>query len=508
MAIAVEPEARKHRSRLLRTAGLLAFLFFAKFVAYAWLVTPLWDIPDESGHYSYAKDVSSGELPLLGKARIDPEVQRSWKKRADAQPQGNWIAQHPPLYYLLDAPFVLAARNVGMDFEHQVRAARLPSALFGALTILGMILFLATVTGRLELGLAGGVFLGATPMFTHLSTGVSHDTLVACTATWAMYWVVRWLDSRRFRHLVCAGLLVAACTVTKITGLAMAVPMFFALAWQLWRMPSPGGAESGRRILHWSLRSVALWLVMFTPVCAWIARNLLHFHMMFPDSSDLHPAAKVPIGFFEFMTRFPVWEHIILNLIALVGWNGSAGGSLRWVQADGYLARYFLAVLGAGSLAAIFAPVIARIRMPIPHTATLAALFLVAILYILWPQLDLVRWTCLLLLAALLATLATHASRFWRGERNGWLLFAGAATTIFFLFAYYETLRDAFGGYMRATHGRYLYPVIPFLMLVLLWPARGQRASRIVLGISVFGMLIAEGFFLQQVFPLYGQLPQ
>lgn len=494
------------RFKLLPVAALVAFVFFLKFAVYGWMVTPLWDIPDESGHYSYVNDVSKGKLPLLGKARIDKEVAHSWKGPR-SRPRGNWIAQHPPLYYVLDAPAVLAARAFGLDFEHQVRAARLPSAVFGGLTILAMILFLANATGRIELGLAGGIFLGATPMFTHLSSGVSHDTLVACTATWALYWVVRWLDSGRFAHLVYAGLLVAACTVTKITGLAMAVPLFFALAWRLLRVPQQGGSDSGRAVVRWAFHCLVLWLVMFTPVCIWAARNLVHFHHMFPRASDLHPAEVVPIGFFEFMSRFPVWQHIALNFIALVGWNGSGHGALKWIQANGFLARYFLAFLGIGGLAALFAPVLARIRKPLPPLVVAVALLPVALVYLRWSELPLVRWTCLLLLAALVATLAMQARGFWRAERNAWLLFTGAATTLFFLLAYYETLRDVFGGYMRATHGRYLYPIVPFLLLILLGAMRDRRLARVALCVAVFGMLVAEGFFLRQVFSLYGQLP-
>jgi hypothetical protein len=344
-------------------------------------------------------------------------------------------------------------------------------------------------------------------MFTHLSSGVNHDTLVACTATWAMYWVARWLDSGRFAHLLLAGSMVAACTVTKITGLAMAVPLFFALAWALWRMPPSRGMRPGGDVVRWAARSAVLWLVMFTPVCLWIGRNLFHFQHMFYDASNLHPANVVPIGFFEFMARFPVWQHIVLNFIALVGWNGSGNGALRWIQANGYLARYFLAFLGTGSLAAIFAPLVAHARSRASYAVLASALVAVALFYLWWPEFHVVRLTCILLLAALVATLATRASGFWHAERDGWLLFASAAITIFFLLAYYETLRGAFGGYMRATHGRYLYPVVPFLLLILLWPARDRRLARAMLGIAAFGMLVAEGFFLRQVFSLYGQLP-
>jgi hypothetical protein len=491
---------------LFPVAALVALMFFVKFAVYACMVTPLWDVPDESGHYSYVNDITKGELPLLGKTLLDREVVHSWIN-PQARQRGNWIAQHPPLFYVLDAPVVLAARAMGLDFEQQVRAARLPSALFGGLTILGLILFLAAATGRHELGLAGGIFFGSTPMFLHLSSGVTHDTLVACTATWAMYWVVRWMDSKRFVHVLYAGLLVAACTVTKITGLAMAVPVFLALCWRLWRTQPATGVPQGHALLRWAGFCAVLWLVMFTPVCIWIARNLVYFHRMFPDVSTLHPAKLVPIGFFQYMTQFPVWEHILLNFIALVGWTGSGNEVLKWIQANGFLARYFLAFLGTGSLAVLIAPVYSQRAKPLRHALIAVIVLAATIFYLRWPQLSLVRWTGLLLLAALVATLATHARAFWRSNGVGWLLAAGAACTLFFLLVYYETLWSGFAGSMRATHGRYLYPVMPFLLLALLWPLRGRLGSRLILCMSVFGMLVADGFFLRQVFSLYGQLP-
>ena len=97
-------------SRFLFLALLVALIFAAKFAVYAWAVTPLWDIPDEPGHYSYAEDMSHGQWPRLGQAKIGAEVVHSWIN-PQARSRGNWIAQHPPLFYALDAPVVWAAMS-------------------------------------------------------------------------------------------------------------------------------------------------------------------------------------------------------------------------------------------------------------------------------------------------------------------------------------------------------------------------------------------------------------
>lgn len=485
--------ANRSRSPLLPVAAFIAAVFFAKFAAYAWLVTPLWKIPDEPGHYSYALDISRGEWPLLGEAKFDAEVMRSWST-PEAQPAPNWIAQHPPLFYALDAPIVWATRSAGMGFEHQVRSARLLSALFGGLTVLGLALFLARATGRDELGLTGAIFLAATPTFTHLSTGVTHDVLVACTATWAAYWCGLWLQSNRFRDLLYAGALVAACTVTKITGLAMAVPLFLAMAWQLWRVRPPAGSW------QWLRRTCALWLVTFGPVCLWIARNLVHFGQMFPDAANIHNPDMVPIGLIDFMSRHPVWEHTLLNFVALVGWNG-------WIQADGMVAQYFLAYLGIGACGAVLAPLLSRATPRERDLAMTGMVMALVLAMFQWPVLRMVERTCLLLLVSFAFTAAINVRGALRGDPERWLLATAAACTLVFALLYLEHLRNSYTGAMRATHGRYFYPVLPFVLFVLLRPFRGPVVRRLLLCAAAIAMLVADSFFLRQVFDMYGQLP-
>ena len=486
-------------SRFLFLALLVALIFAAKFAVYAWAVTPLWDIPDEPGHYSYAEDMSHGQWPRLGQAKIGAEVVHSGIN-PQARSRGTWIAQHPPLFYALDAPVVWAARAAHLDLEQRVRAARTLNALFGGLTVLGLALFLARDTGYEELGLAGAIFFAATPMFTHLSTGVTHDILVACTSAWAAYWCVRWLESNLFRHLMYAGILVALATITKITSLALAVPLFFVLILRLWRIGAPS-----TRLLPWLGRSAVLWLVMFTPICLWIARNLIHFGQLLPDSSDLHSAPVVPIGFFEFMTGFPVWKHTLLNFIALVGWNGSGNGTLAWIQANGVPARYFLGVIGTASLGMLASPGWPYLASRAQHAV--AALGLLAVTYVYWqyPVQHLAVWTCFLLFAALMVALAINAKGLFRADGSGWLLAAAASCSLLFTLIYFEHLRGNFGGAMRATHGRYLYPVVPFLLLILVWPFRSAIARRGLLCAAVAAMLFSDGFYLRQVFDLYGQ---
>ena len=488
---------------LVPAAAVVALLFLVKFVVYAWWVTPLWDVADESGHFSYVEDVARGTLPVLGEARMGEEVTRSWIN-PDAQPGMNWIAQHPPLYYALAAPVLRVGNAAGLGFEQRVRLTRMPAALFGALALLGLALFLARVTGRDELGLAGAVFLGATPMFTHLATGVSHDTLVACTAAWGAYWCGRWLESRTFRHLLYAAGLVALCIATKMTALAMGMPLFFVIAWRLWRLRDEAPVV---RVL---VQVAVLWMVMFTPACLWILRNLVVIGQAFPGSSLIYDREIVEIGFFELMHSFPFWQHTLVNFVGLLGWNGSGDGVLATLAANGAAGRYFLGCLAFLSAGVVLSTVMGKLSPRVRWFVAGAGLLFLAWVFAQPQVVVLAKWTAWLLLAALACSIVVHSRAFATGagasDGKGWLLVAGALCVLCFAFLFYHHLWSIFAGAMRATHGRYFYPVVPFLFLLLAWPFRGVIASRLLLCGAVGALLVGDWFYLHKAFGFYGLL--
>ncbi|HMF09604.1 MAG TPA: hypothetical protein VKJ00_10740, partial [Thermoanaerobaculia bacterium] len=110
----------------------LALLFFVKAAALALFVTPLWDVPDEVGHFALVADLADGRgLPTPGKSVLPEDLARDWTGGRDlpAAQRWNWVAQHPPLYHLLAVPFLVGARAMTSDRHWQYRAPRLLSAL-------------------------------------------------------------------------------------------------------------------------------------------------------------------------------------------------------------------------------------------------------------------------------------------------------------------------------------------------------------------------------------------
>lgn len=480
--------------------GSLGIFLLVKFAFFALYVTPLWDIPDEPGHYSYAESLSRGTYPVLGQAHIADNVTRSWLG-SDKNPPLNWIAQHPPLYYLLDGPFIAAARSAGMSFDGQVRVARLPSSLFGALAAVGIILFIATATGDKQVGVAAGLFVAATPMLIHLSSGVSHDTLVACMASWSAYFLARWTGNGNQGALYACSVLTGLCVVTKVTALAMAIPLFGVMATRIWSCrTTPGIGESIFRI-------VKLWIVMFIWPLAWMAYNVVTFGKILPDSSMLGSAQKlVHIGFFQYMTTSLFWQHTLLNYVALIGWNGTGHGTLRWMQANGYIAQVFVGAILFMSMTAAALAIPQKLHIRIRSWWIMAILAVVAPYVVLTHDtMGFTSITCAMIFLALTLLAVALAIRPKNLLSVDLIALASAVCVLFFSLVYYHHLWSGYTGELRATHGRYLYPVLPFIAYAFARPFAGRGVGTLAIVGSLVCLLVSDVYFLRDVSVFYGQ---
>ncbi|MEI7037523.1 glycosyltransferase family 39 protein [Fulvimonas yonginensis] len=473
----------------------IALFFFLKYAAYGLFVTPLWNIPDEIGHYSYVEEVAEGHLPLLGKSTIAIDVTRS-QGRSNTKPVSNWIAQHPPLYYAFSAPILVATRAAGLGFEFQVRSVRLVSALFGALAVLGAMYLVLEVTGNAALALACGIFVGCTPTFLLQASGVSHDTLVACLAFWATVFCVRWTDTTDIRYALWCATLIGLGLITKVTVLAMALPLFFSMVYLIWRKQTRSSWVTVKQ-------AALLWTCMFLPICIWMSRNLMLLHQPLPLATEAH--SKLPIGFFEYMHVQPFWQETLINYFGLfVDAGGKIHRSPTAIQASGPALSWFLISLCFCSTYALLS---ALRRQQGGHWAIAAFSATAAILAALtMGRSQLAAVDCFFLFASLVSMLCVHLPSALRGEPRSWLLAAGSASTLLFSLVLYEHVRADYYGELRAAQGRYFYPALPFLVIALAWPLRGQRLAKLTLYGSLLAMLLCDYFYLHHVLKFYDQL--
>ena len=479
----------------------ICLLFTIKFTLYGWWVTPFWEIPDEPGHFSYVEDLRQGHYPELGKTRMTGEVARSWLGEGRS-PGPNWIAQHPPLYYAMATPMNAIAAAAGADFDTRVKVVRLLTALIGGLALLGLGLFIRSATGNDTLGIASAVFIGATPMFTHLSSGVSHDPLVAATAAWCAYGCVRWLRSDHMRDALLCAMFAALCMGTKITGIAMAVPLFGMMALRVLFL-KPDWTLARRIKL-----STLIWLVMFAPICLWMLRNMVIFDNPLPDARLLKTMNPKDIGFIDYMLRHPIWQSVFLNFVALVGWTGQAKGTINFVQATGLTAQFF-----TGAILFFSACSLARLspwlQTPGRFHALLGAVAVVVVaLAIASTRHSFATQASFALFLLIVASACVSLLPTLRGDDQAWLVLSSSVVALLFGLLYYRHTWSSFldFGAARALHGRYFYAVLPFVGFLLLRRCGDGRGPLVVALVAAFALLVSELFFLRHVLPMYGQI--
>lgn len=494
--------SQKHKALRRSLIGLVVLAFFLKYVAYALFVTPLWVIPDETGHYSYVEDISDGRIPVLGQAKMAEDVTLS--QFGEGQVPGlNWIAQHPPLYYALAAPALISARALGLDFDSQVRSVRLLSSLFGALAVFGFIKFINEATGNGILALACAIFFGCTPMFIQQASGVSHDSLVACLSAWAAYWCARWSNTNDYKSAIWCAIFIALGLITKVTILAMAVPLYFAMSYRLLRQGSLKAPS-----MHAIRQAAWLWLVMFVPVCIWMARNVILFHHLIPsfnDPSQQHPL--VAIGFLEYMHVQPFWQQCLINYTGLfVDWGYKIHEIPAAMQVSGLVLVYFESIFFITAALAIVRATVKR-GSTLFWRATLASAGCLTLgLAINLSHTEFAAIDCGMIFLALATTLASRLLGKSGGDGSRWLLITASSCAVFFALLLYQHVWAGYHGELRAAQGRYFYPVLPFIAAVLAYPLRGHRLSQAALYASIGATLVVENFYLHHALKFYGQL--
>lgn len=478
----------------------IAVLFLIKACCFAMYVTHLWDIPDESGHFSYVADLADGNYPILGKATMTPEVMRSWK----GWPSTNWIAQHPPLYYALDAPVLMAARAAGLSPEQQFHVARLPSALYGALAVFAAGLIGFRVTRSSVGAAAGALILAGTPMFLHMSSGTSHSSLVAMLCMFSGYWLLAYLQDGRSTALHASGILAGLASITKITALAMSVPVFLAVVYFMFLRRESTAS--------WLRRSAVVWLAFFTlPVILIIANYSIYGHM-FPSGASiaLGGAHHVRIGYLEYILNYPIFQSVIINYFGLIGWTGVGQGHVQLLQVRGPYLTYFMFGLMAGFMA-----LIAERALTVFGRSAERRMEVLAIALVVAPTAAILFWAArpmqlsiaaALIPVAIVVVLLVPMFRSRSTEQPDWIYIVSATAILFFSVAYYAQLHASFIGEMRAVQGRYFYPILPFFFAIILRSLSRLHAEWAAFLFGLGSLIVSDGFFLHKVLPFYGIL--
>ncbi len=219
------------------------------------VVTPIFETPDEGGHYEYVKYLADG--------RGLPVVYPEFEKNAISP----YVINHPPLYYSLAAlatcwidtddlstlmwinphfaggmPVSNGNKNLIIHTDQEAfpyhgavlanRLIRLLSVLFSAVTVLATYFIARTLFPDDKMLALGAAAINALdPQFVFISARVGNDSLVTALSSLVMLGLVRHLtDGLSTIGLALLGLAFGAASLSKVSALGLLPIIVLALA--------------------------------------------------------------------------------------------------------------------------------------------------------------------------------------------------------------------------------------------------------------------------------------
>jgi hypothetical protein len=483
-----------------RAMAAVAAAFLVKAVWLAFWVTPLWDVPDETGHYALVADLADGRgLPVPGRNVIPADALADWTRESSKGPYLNWVAQHPPLYHLLAAPVLSAARLITSNPRWLYRAPRLLSAISGAAALLLFFAAFREAGTDPLLSFTAAASVGFLPMYSHLASGTNHDVFLAFMSGLAALLFARFLRSGLFSDALKMAAALSLAGAVKLSAVVPAAALWLLVSL---RLPTRGVKRMAQ--------AAAVGVVAVSLPLLWTLRHWWLF-----GNARVHPISKEPFrlpGLLRYVRAEPVVDHTFKNFFGLIGWTGTGGGELRWFQISGaFLAIYLLLALAGSAFAALWLSRRTEGRAWRLSGAALAAAAFGFCFFWLFARGDGSEPAKRLIysLTAAVPLLALPVA--FRRQDPG-AAFLSGSHIVFLIFgaAYLVNSFEAYEiyGQMRATNGRYFFAVLPFLVSAFMLAGagllgRGAWRDRLLLAVLSALFVNETFFFLVKVIPFY-----
>ncbi len=490
---------------------VIAIIFIAKALYMSFFITPLWSIPDEIGHLAYSYDIAEGRgIPVLGEAKISSDIMSSFKGVDDAKPTVNWIAQHPPAYYYLAA----IPLKVGMNFtDNQKILFKLPriiSAISGGLLLISLFVAMRQVglDGYRSLLLSSAV--GFIPMLSHLSSGVNHDSTIFLFSAVAAYFFAKYIMQKNIHAAYWMAFWITLAAGMKMTVWVVMPPLLAFVALHLFFTSE-----------RWLRHTLGVSLLALAAPIAWMARNYYHFEDPFYTASSAIPS-QLEHSFFYYLERFPVIDNLLVHFYGLIGWTTPGVNGTTFLGIAGGARIYFGIVLILLSLILIlgllkdikFSPKTVcnvysaeRLKFYVAYFFIFFSTSFIILIYI-NSHTGTSPYNMLIVAALLLVwpcIIAVGLLPFCRNPEDQ-IMMMGMVVFIFFTAVLMNAIYNVYITQNRfgAIHGRYFYPVMPFILLSTAVAIKKINFSNFILALVVVGLAVAEMHsFVIQAIPFY-----
>lgn len=482
---------------------LLLIAFCIKCILLAFFITPLWDIPDEPGHYSYIQDIAQGKgLPIMGISVMSTNVIPScWPSmNTSANPPLNWIAQHPPLFHIIGA-IVLKISMLFTQSEYWwFHITRIVSVIFGTAALYVFYLIFKEFSNEELFPITSVAAISFLPMYSHMSSGTNHDITLVFFCALSILFFLRYYLHRKISDGYLTSFFLGAAVITKISAILL-TPLILLLIYYIIR----GFDEKKVKKIFFIGFSFSILPVGF------FIRNFLLYSTLFPNYLDLLVERKIfQSNLIEFFQSTSAFEELYKNFIALIGWAGTGKGNVITYQLDGI----FFGVISCLLLFLCIGTVFWYIRRGFLSKDRLyqifiaLSIFLMPLLYIIF-FINVEKPLFLKLLLTLIIYIPFLCFFYFRETDKlikfqfislGIILFYFLAFSQLYLLNSYEQF-----GYARATHGRYFFPLIPLLIISYFYPIYSILKKRHIYIYSIISLLaiFEMALFIYRIIPFY-----
>lgn len=209
-----------------------------------------------------------------------------------------YVANHPPLYYLLMTPVYWASDGATPETQHYwLRLAAIP---FGLLMVwLASRLVRVLFPGDGFLGVTVPVFVAFQPQLSYEAAMVNNDMLAIALATWVLYLVVRGIRDR-FPAALCVwlGVALGLAVLAKSTSLALAPVIALAII----------GVVGWRQVRTW----VRLGSLVVAPAAVLVAPWYLFLYRTYGNFDALDQLEQ--LQYWNYGGRdHPGWGDLLVN---------------------------------------------------------------------------------------------------------------------------------------------------------------------------------------------------
>ena len=348
---------------------LFMSIFLIKGIFYAVYITPpvVGTAPDDIGHLSYIQYIASEKkLPVLYKTSLEKVTFDLWNsympnksidvdrfiitgEKFDEKYDDNWIAQHPPLYYLWMTPIYLIAKLITNKLYILIIILRLATIPFGIASIFVMSKVMDILKTKSIVRYCILIsFVFSAPMQFYFSN-VTNDSLLIFLCILSLYYLLKYTTGKDTKHFY---LFVVCCALTVMTKYTGALVLTGYILYFLYKSIKEDGIKKTANLC---IQGGILGGIIVAPV---FLRNYILYGN--PVKTFNNNTLLYEITFFQFIKDKGYFNELYSHLVTLIGWkdliistnltklripdySDSISGSIRTIKPDtsGHLVMYF-----------------------------------------------------------------------------------------------------------------------------------------------------------------------